>query len=439
MSMRWLGVGKQYGTVIARRDAVSLEKYMQEMGKTPLMSDDEEVEVFQALHEVAQVSKQKTRHGDIIWDTSSSEATKIVHKIVKANTRFVVSVAKRYQNQGLWLSDLINEGNLGLIKAVNRFDETRGFKFISYAVGWIRQSILDAINKNKLVKIPLNKETAIWEMNDAIAKLEQELKREPTSEELAKVLDMTMEELDTLYTINQRPVYLDAPIGDDANSRDWHDVITTNNEEEVFASINQKDTMIMIENLLNSLWDNPRAERAKTVITKYFGLFDNNPLSLEDIWEEMDLTSERVRQIKNHAIELLKGKYRDFINSKHWPVKPLAERKSTKCYTQHDKDSIMKDISKAVKDWYTIDHMYIMGLDLSNMNIKSHNIIFIILYDLYLHDTKLTKDQQNIVNSMRQAEYFNDALEKSGMSSNNFLLGINTLYRMICTKIKNKK
>ena len=277
MSMRQLKITKS----ITNRESPSLEKYLQEIGKLDLITAEEEVQLAILI-----------RKGDV----------KALDKLTKANLRFVVSVAKQYQNQGLTLPDLINEGNLGLIKAAQRFDETRGFKFISYAVWWIRQSILQALaEQSRIVRLPLNKVGLTNRISKAYSKLEQEYEREPTPEELAILLDIEVEEVAATLGLSARHVSMDQPLseGEDSTLIDVminYEALSTDNALAVKASLHTE-----IERSLSTL-----TERQKEVIRYFFGLGIDHPLSLEDIGERFNLTRERVRQIKDKAITKLR-------------------------------------------------------------------------------------------------------------------------------------
>ncbi len=277
MSMRQLKITKS----ITNRESQSLEKYLQEIGKVELISPEEEVKLAVRI-----------KKGD-------QEA---LEKLTKANLRFVVSVAKQYQNQGLTLPDLINEGNLGLIKAAQRFDETRGFKFISYAVWWIRQSILQALaEQSRIVRLPLNKVGLTNRISKAYSQLEQEFEREPTPEELAFLLDIDPDEVAATLGVAARHVSMDQPLfdGEEGTLIDVlinQNAVSTDNNLAVNASLQTE-----IERSLSTLTD-----RQKEVICYFFGLGIDHPLSLEDIGERFNLTRERVRQIKDKAITKLR-------------------------------------------------------------------------------------------------------------------------------------
>jgi RNA polymerase primary sigma factor len=277
MSMRQLKISKS----ITNRESQSLEKYLQEIGKVELITPEEEVSLAIRI-----------KNGD----------QKALDKLTKANLRFVVSVAKQYQNQGLTLPDLINEGNLGLIKAAQRFDETRGFKFISYAVWWIRQSILQALaEQSRIVRLPLNKVGLSNRIGKAYSQLEQEFEREPTAEELATFLDLDIEEITATLSSGVRHVSMDQPLadGEDNTLMDTManpNAISTDDELAFKASLQTE-----IERSLSTL-----SERQKEVIRYFFGIGIDHALSLEDIGERFNLTRERVRQIKDKAITKLR-------------------------------------------------------------------------------------------------------------------------------------
>lgn len=275
--MRQLKITKS----ITNRESQSLEKYLQEIGKVDLLTPDDEVDLAQRIREGDQIA---------------------LEKLTKANLRFVVSVAKQYQNQGLSLSDLINEGNLGLIKAAQRFDETRGFKFISYAVWWIRQSILQALaEQSRIVRLPLNKVGSLNKINKAFSELEQTFEREPTAEELAEVLELQTSEVETTLGVAARHVSMDAPFVD-GEDNSLLDVLENTNTEKTDGALEYKDSLRNeIERSLSTL-----SERQKDVIKLYFGIGVEHPMSLEDIGIKFDLTRERVRQIKDKAINKLR-------------------------------------------------------------------------------------------------------------------------------------
>jgi RNA polymerase primary sigma factor len=278
MSMRQLKITKS----ITNRESQSLEKYLQEIGKVELITPEEEVQLAIRI-----------KQGDL----------KALDRLTKANLRFVVSVAKQYQNQGLSLPDLINEGNLGLIKAAQRFDETRGFKFISYAVWWIRQSILQALaEQSRIVRLPLNKVGLTNRINKAFQQLEQEYEREPSAEELAEMLELDTEEVAATLSMSSRHVSMDSPIADGEDST-LVDVMHNPNAELADENIINKESLKKeIERSLNTL-----TERQQEVIRYFFGIGIDHPMSLEDIGERFCLTRERVRQIKDKAITKLRN------------------------------------------------------------------------------------------------------------------------------------
>ena len=281
--MRQLKITKQ----VTNRETASLDKYLQEIGKVDLITADEEVELAQLI-----------KAGD----------QRALEKLTKANLRFVVSVAKQYQNQGLTLPDLINEGNLGLIKAAKRFDETRGFKFISYAVWWIRQSILQALaEQSRIVRLPLNKIGSINKINKMYAFLEQENERPPSAEEIAKKLDMTVNDVKESMKNSGRHVSMDAPLieGEDSN---LYDVLNAGESPNPDKSLLHESLRIEINRALETL-----TPREADVVKLYFGLGEHQPMTLEEIGETFDLTRERVRQIKEKAIRRLKHTSRSKI------------------------------------------------------------------------------------------------------------------------------
>jgi len=281
--MRQLKITKQ----VTNRETASLDKYLQEIGKVDLITAEEEVELAQRI-----------KAGD----------QRALEKLTKANLRFVVSVAKQYQNQGLTLPDLINEGNLGLIKAAQRFDETRGFKFISYAVWWIRQSILQALaEQSRIVRLPLNKIGSINKINKTFAFLEQAHERIPSAEEIAKELDMTVEDVKQSLKNSGRHVSMDAPLidGEDSN---LYDVLRSGESPNPDKDLMHESLRTEIERALETL-----TVREADVIRLYFGLGGQHSMTLEEIGETFDLTRERVRQIKEKAIRRLKHTSRSKI------------------------------------------------------------------------------------------------------------------------------
>ncbi len=257
-----------------------IDKYLQEIGSVPLLSPEEEIELA-----------KKVKDGD--------EAA--LEKLTKANLRFVVSVAKQYQNQGLSLNDLINEGNIGLIKAAKRFDVTRGFKFISYAVWWIRQSILQALaEQSRVVRLPLNKIGTLNKIGKVFSDLEQEFEREPSSEEIADMLDMSSFEVSNTMQMSGRHISMDEPIHDSENNT-LMDVIENEQQEPPDQDLLTESLRIEIQRALETL-----SAREAEVVKLYFGLDTDHPLTLEEIGERFDLTRERVRQIKEKAIRRLR-------------------------------------------------------------------------------------------------------------------------------------
>ena len=281
--MRQLKITKQ----VTNRETASLDKYLQEIGKVDLITAEEEVELAQRIREGDQIA---------------------LEKLTKANLRFVVSVAKQYQNQGLSLPDLINEGNLGLIKAAQRFDETRGFKFISYAVWWIRQSIIQALaEQSRIVRLPLNKIGSINKINKAYASIEQEEERAPSASEIASFLDMSEADVKESQRNSGRHVSMDAPLveGEDSN---LYDVLRSGESPNPDRALLNASLSIEIERALETL-----TPREADVIRLYFGLESKQALTLEEIGERFDLTRERVRQIKEKAIRRLKHASRSKI------------------------------------------------------------------------------------------------------------------------------
>jgi len=281
MSMRQLKITKS----ITNRESQSLEKYLQEIGKVELISPEEEVKLAIRIKQGDQTA---------------------LDKLTKANLRFVVSVAKQYQNQGLSLPDLINEGNLGLIKAAQRFDETRGFKFISYAVWWIRQSILQALaEQSRIVRLPLNKVGLTNRIQKAYSHPEQEFEREPSAEELAELLELDIEEVSSTLGISARHVSMDTPLSEGEDNT-LIDVLENPNAELANSNIEHKESLKQeIDRSLRTL-----TERQKEVICFFFGIGVDHPMSLEDIGERFNLTRERVRQIKDKAITKLRSNTR---------------------------------------------------------------------------------------------------------------------------------
>lgn len=274
--MRQLKITKQ----VTNRESPSLDKYLHEIGKVPLITAEEEVALA-----------KKIKKGD-------DEA---LSTLIQANLRFVVSVSKQYQNQGLTLPDLINEGNVGLIKAAQRFDETRGFKFISYAVWWIRQSILQALaEQSRIVRLPLNKIGSINKVNSAFARLEQEFQREPTALEIAEVLDMAPTEVREALKVNTRHLSMDAPLVSEEENT-LYDVMLSSDSTSPDASLLDESLQREISRSLSTL-----STREADIIKLYYGLGGEPPYSLEEIGKLFSLTRERVRQIKEKAIKRLK-------------------------------------------------------------------------------------------------------------------------------------
>jgi RNA polymerase primary sigma factor len=269
-------ITKQY----TNRESQSLDKYLQEIGKVDLLNPEEEIELAKRI-----------KKGD----------QKALEKLTKANLRFVVSVAKQYQNQGLSLGDLINEGNLGLIKAAKRFDETRGFKFISYAVWWIRQSILQALaEQSRIVRLPLNRVGALNKIGKAFSTLEQEFEREPSASELAEELDMSLFEVADTLKISGRHLSMDAPFAQGEDNR-LLDVIQDERQPAPDSILMDESLKEEVQRALATL-----SEREAEVIRLYFGLQREHSLTLEEIGEKFSLTRERVRQIKEKAIRRLR-------------------------------------------------------------------------------------------------------------------------------------
>lgn len=281
--MRQLKITKQ----VTNRESPSLDKYLHEIGKVQLISAEEEVTLA-----------KKIKQGD----------ERALGLLINANLRFVVSVAKQYQNQGLSLPDLINEGNLGLIKAAQRFDETRGFKFISYAVWWIRQSILQALAEQaRIVRLPLNKIGSVNKVNNAFARLEQEFQREPTSEEIAEILDMAPKDVKEALKVSNRHVSMDAPLKPDEENT-LYDVLLSSDSVSPDSELLDDSLRREIERSLSTL-----SAREADIIKLYYGLNGEPPYSLEEIGKLFNLTRERVRQIKEKAIKRLKHTYRSRI------------------------------------------------------------------------------------------------------------------------------
>ncbi len=279
--MRQLKITKQ----VTNRDTLSLDKYLHEIGKVELLSAEKEVELAKRIKK---------------GDRQALEA------LIKANLRFVVSVSKQYQNQGLTLNDLINEGNLGLIKAAERFDETRGFKFISYAVWWIRQSILQALAEQaRIVRLPLNKIGSINKINKAFSKLEQEFQREPTVDEVAELMEAKPDLIEDSMNFSSIHVSMDAPLRDE-EANNMYDVMLNEDSPKPDEELMDNSLRQEIERSLSTLGD-----REAEILRFYFGLNGYQPHTLEEIGDEFGLTRERVRQIKEKAIKKLKNQYRN--------------------------------------------------------------------------------------------------------------------------------
>ncbi|MDQ3047833.1 MAG: RNA polymerase sigma factor RpoD/SigA [Bacteroidota bacterium] len=274
--MRQLKITKS----ITNRESASLDKYLQEIGREELITADEEVSLAKRIREGDQAA---------------------LEKLTKSNLRFVVSVAKQYQNQGLSLPDLINEGNLGLIKAAKRFDETRGFKFISYAVWWIRQSILQALaEQSRIVRLPLNQVGSLNKINKAFSKLEQQFEREPSAEELSEVLELPQDKVADTMRVSGRHVSMDAPfVNGEENS--LLDVLVNHDSPRADNMLMNESLQREIERSLSTL-----TERERDVVKLFFGIGINHGLTLEEIGAKFDLTRERVRQIKEKAIRRLR-------------------------------------------------------------------------------------------------------------------------------------
>ena len=279
--MRQLKISKQ----ITNRESQSLDKYLQEIGKVDLITAEVEVELARRIREGDQVA---------------------LEKLTKANLRFVVSVAKQYQNNGLTLGDLINEGNLGLMKAASRFDEKRGFKFISYAVWWIRQSIMQALaEQSRIVRLPLNRIGSLTKVSKTFAELEQKFQREPSTEEVAEVIGVANEEIIDSLTIAGRHVSVDAPFaqGEDGSLLD---VLSDVNESNPESAMMAESLIQEVQRSLATL-----SARESDVISLYFGLNRKQPMTLEEIGDKFNLTRERVRQIKEKATRRLRNTSRN--------------------------------------------------------------------------------------------------------------------------------
>ena len=282
--MRQLKITKS----ITNRESASLDTYLQEIGREELISVSEEVELA-----------QKIRQGD----------HKALEKLTRANLRFVVSVAKQYQNQGLSLPDLINEGNLGLIRAAQKFDETRGFKFISYAVWWIRQSILQALaEQSRIVRLPLNQVGSLNRITKELAKFEQENERRPSAEELAERLGMPVDKVSDTLKVSGKHISVDAPFAE-GEDNSLLDVLSNNDSPMADQSLNQESLAKEVDRALKQLY-----EREREIVKMFFGI-GYPEMTLEEIGEKFDLTRERVRQIKEKAIRRLKGQKSKLLQS----------------------------------------------------------------------------------------------------------------------------
>jgi RNA polymerase primary sigma factor len=269
---------------ITSRESLALDKYLNDIGKISMLNAEEEAELARRI-----------RAGD----------EKALERLTEANLRFVVSVSKQYQNQGLTLSDLINEGNVGLMKAARRFDETKGFKFISYAVWWIRQSILQAIvEHSRIVRLPLNKVGSYNKVNEAFIAFVQEFEREPSTEELAELLEMTPKEVSNMLRSNTRHISMDSPVGGEDSDATMMDLYVSEDEIMPDGSLLEESMREEVRQGLSIL-----NEREKDVISAYYGLNEFKPLTLEEIGEAYGLTRERVRQIKERAIRRLRKSY----------------------------------------------------------------------------------------------------------------------------------
>ncbi|NWF48953.1 MAG: sigma-70 family RNA polymerase sigma factor [Ignavibacteriaceae bacterium] len=275
--MNRLKITKQF----TNRESKSLDQYLQDIGKVDLITPEEEIELA-----------KKIKKGE----------RSALEKLTKANLRFVVSVAKQYQNQGLSLGDLINEGNIGLIKAAERFDETRGFKFISYAVWWVRQAIMQAIaDQSRVVRLPLNRVGSLTKISKAYRDLEQEYERKPTTEELASTLDMSSDEVAYALQISGRHVSMDAPFSGDDDKNSLIDVLPNEEQPLPDRELMRESLKAEVANVLSTL-----SEREAEVIKLYFGIDSDHSATLEEIGDRFNLTRERVRQIKEKALRNLR-------------------------------------------------------------------------------------------------------------------------------------
>lgn len=274
--MRQLKISKS----ITNRDSASLERFLSDISKVQMISAEEEVELARRI-----------KAGD----------EDALNKLVTTNLRFVVSVAKQYQNQGIGLQDLINEGNLGLIKAAQRFDETRGFKFISYAVWWIRQAILQAIaDQSRIVRLPLNQVGVINKIKKETARLEQTLNRLPTTEEIAEAIDMPVYKVSEIMKMNNHPQSIDSPIAPNEETR-FVDVFVHDNDEKTDTTLMHESLSSEISDLLETLPD-----KESEVLRLFFGIGESHEYTLDEIGDQLDLSRERVRQIKERALKRLR-------------------------------------------------------------------------------------------------------------------------------------
>jgi RNA polymerase primary sigma factor len=290
--MRQLKITKS----ITNRESASLDKYLQEIGREELITAEEEVVLAKKIRDGDQVALEKLTKANLRFVVSVAKQYQN-----QGYLRFVVSVAKQYQNQGLSLPDLINEGNLGLIKAAKRFDETRGFKFISYAVWWIRQSILQALaEQSRIVRLPLNQVGSLNKINKAFSRLEQQFEREPSAEELSQLLELPEDKVADTMKVSGRHVSMDAPlISGEENS--LLDVLVNHDSPRADSTLMTESLQKEIERSLSTL-----TERERDVIKLFFGIGQNHGLTLEEIGAKFDLTRERVRQIKEKAIRRLR-------------------------------------------------------------------------------------------------------------------------------------
>ena len=285
--MRQLKIQKS----ITNRNSEALDKYLVEIGRAPMVSIDEEIELAQAIRKGGRAGERAK------------------NKLIEANLRFVVSVAKQYQHQGLTLTDLIDEGNIGLIKAAERFDETRGFKFISYAVWWIRQSILQAIaEQSRIVRLPLNQVGSLNKITKEMSRFEQENERRPSTEELAARLDMPVDKVSDTIQVSGRHISVDAPFVE-GEDNSLLDVLTNDDSPMADASLNQESLSKEVDRALRQLYD-----REREILKMFFGI-GCQEMTLEEIGAKFDLTRERVRQIKEKAIRRLKGQKSKLLKS----------------------------------------------------------------------------------------------------------------------------